>query len=261
MTLPNNPFATPSGVPQPSEAPERASSLSTPAGTSSLPAPMSAPVMVAPAADPFGAAPLHAGAVNSARPSRSVRGRIAAWMVLVYESIFLLNVLIPYEHELYFMKFSMPMFWFWRVLNIVVIVLAVLYLRMGAVVLRYVAACIILVGFFVITPVRYLSLDVAWYYAFVPDIGSHESSLQVLRVLGLWLLEWVGVVAAILLAIPDFKPAPSPYVMSAPVPAAGAALAGHVASPLVTPEGASSEAAPEASSAQARNASGFVAPQ
>lgn len=261
MTLPNNPFATPSGVPQPSEAPERASSLSTPAGTSSLPAPMSAPVMVAPIADPYGAAPLHAGAVNSARPSRSVRGRIAAWMVLVYESIFLLNVLIPYEHELYFMKFSMPMFWFWRVLNIVVIVLAVLYLRKGAVVLRYVAACIILVGFFVITPVRYLSLDVAWYYAFVPDIGSHESSLQVLRVLGLWLLEWVGVVAAILLAIPDFKPAPSPYVMSAPVPAAGAALAGHVASPLVTPEGASSEAAPEASSAQARNASGFVAPQ
>lgn len=261
MTLPNNPFATSSGVPQPSEAPERASSLSTPAGTSSLPAPMSAPVMVAPIADPYGAAPLHAGAVNSARPSRSVRGRIAAWMVLVYESIFLLNVLIPYEHELYFMKFSMPMFWFWRVLNIVVIVLAVLYLRKGAVVLRYVAACIILVGFFVITPVRYLSLDVAWYYAFVPDIGSHESSLQVLRVLGLWLLEWVGVVAAILLAIPDFKPAPSPYVMSAPVPAAGAALAGHVASPLVTPEGASSEAAPEASSAQARNASGFVAPQ
>lgn len=261
MTLPNNPFATPSGVPQPSEAPERASSLSTPAGTSSLPAPMSAPVMVAPIADPYGAAPLYAGPSNTARSSLSMRGRIAAWMVLVYESIFLLNVLIPYEHELYFMKFSMPMFWFWRVLNIVVIVLAVLYLRKGAVVLRYVAACIILVGFFVITPVRYLSLDVAWYYAFVPDIGSHESSLQVLRVLGLWLLEWVGVVAAILLAIPDFKPAPSPYVMSAPVPAAGAALAGHVASPLVTPEGASSEAAPEASSAQARNASGFVAPQ
>ena len=261
MTLPNNPFSAPSGVPQPSREPAEASSLPAPTGVPSLSAPTVAPVMVAPAADPFGAAPLHAGAVNSARPSRSVRGRIAAWMVLVYESIFLLNVLIPYEHELYFMKFSMPMFWFWRVLNIVVIVLAVLYLRKGAVVLRYVAACIILVGFFVITPVRYLSLDVAWYYAFVPDIGSHESSLQVLRVLGLWMLEWVGVVAAILLAIPDFKPAPSPYVMSAPVPAAGVAPAGHAASPSVTPEGASSEAAPEASSAQARNASGFVAPQ
>ena len=261
MTLPNNPFSAPSGVPQPSQESAEASSLPAPTGAPSLAAPTGAPVMVAPATDPFGAAPLHTGAVSSARPSRSVRGRIAAWMVLVYESIFLLNVLIPYEHELYFMKFSMPMFWFWRVLNIVVIVLAVLYLRKGTVVLRYVAACIILVGFFVITPVRYLSLDVAWYYAFVPDIGSHESSLQVLRVLGLWMLEWVGVVAAILLAIPDFKPARSPYAMSAPVPAAGAALAGHVASPLVTPEGASSEAAPEASSAQARNASGFVAPQ
>lgn len=252
MTLPNNPFSAPSGVPQPSEAPE---------GASSLPAPTGAPVMVAPTADPFGAAPLHTGAVSSARPSRSVRGHIAAWMVLVYESIFLLNVLIPYEHELYFMKFSMPMFWFWRVLNIVVIVLAVLYLRKGAVVLRYVAACIILVGFFVITPVRYLSLDVAWYHAFVPDIGSDESSLQVLRVLGLWLLEWVGVVAAILLAIPDFKPAPSPYATSAPVPAGGAALAGHVASPSVMPEPASSAVAPEASSAQATNVSGFAVPQ
>ena len=252
MTLPNNPFSAPSGVPQPSQESAEASSLPAPTGAPSLAAPTGAPVMVAPAADPFGAAPLHVGAVSSVRPSRSMRGRIAAWTVLVYESIFLLNVLIPYEHELYFMKFSMPMFWFWRVLNIVVIVLAVLYLRKGAVVLRYVAACIILVGFFVITPVRLLSLDVAWYYAFVPDIGSHESSLQVLRVLGLWLLEWVGVVAAILLAIPDFKPAPSPYAMSAPVPAAGAAPAGYAASPSMTPE---------ASGVQATNASGFVAPQ
>ena len=264
MTLPNNPFATPSGVPQPSEAPERASSLSTPAGTSSLPAPMSAPVMVAPIADPYGAAPLYAGPSNTARSSLSMRGRIAAWTIIILQGISLVNGFIPYHFDHlddYVSQFSNPLFWLWRLIDIVVITLAVLYLRKGAVVLRYVAACIILVGFFVITPVRYLSLDVAWYYAFVPDIGSHESSLQVLRVLGLWLLEWVGVVAAILLAIPDFKPAPSPYVMSAPVPAAGAALAGHVASPLVTPEGASSEAAPEASSAQARNASGFVAPQ
>lgn len=261
MTLPNNPFSAPSGVPQPSREPSEASSLPAPTSAPSLPVPTGAPVMVAPAADPYGAAPLHTGAVSSARPSLSMRGRIAAWMVLVCQSIFLLNVFIPYEHELYFMKFSMPMFWFWRVVNIAVIVLAVLYLRKGAVVLRYVAACIILVGFFVITPVRLLSLDVAWYYAFVPDIGSHESSLQVLRVLGLWLLEWVGVVAAILLAIPDFKPAPSPYAMSPAVPAAGAAPVGHIASPSVMPQGASSEAASEASSAQATNVSGFTAPQ
>lgn len=261
MTLPNNPFSAPSGVPQPSREPSEASSLPAPTSAPSLPVPTGAPVMVAPAADPYGAAPLHTGAVSSARPSLSMRGRIAAWMVLVCQSIFLLNVFIPYEHELYFMKFSMPMFWFWRVVNIAVIVLAVLYLRKGAVVLRYVAACIILVGFFVITPVRLLSLDVAWYYAFVPDIGSHESSLQVLRVLGLWLLEWVGVVAAILLAIPDFKSAPSPYAMSAPVPAPGAAPAGQVPLPSAAYEGASSVTAPEASSAQATNASGFVAPQ
>lgn len=255
MTLPNNPFATPSGVPQPSQEPAEASSLPAPTGAPSLPAPTVAPVMVAPAADPYGAAPLHVGAVSSVRPSRSMRGRIGAWTVIVLQAISLVHGFIPYDFEhldAYSRTLSNPMFWFWRLMFIIVIALAVFYLRKGAVIARYVAACIILVGFFVITPVRLLSLDVAWYYAFVPDIGSHESSLQVLRVLGLWLLEWVGVVAAILLAIPDFKPAPSPYAMSAPVPAPGAAPAGHVASPSVTPE---------ASGVQATNASGFVAPQ
>jgi hypothetical protein len=48
MTLPNNPFAAASGVPQPSQEPAEASSL---------PAPTGAPVMVEPAAAPHGAAP------------------------------------------------------------------------------------------------------------------------------------------------------------------------------------------------------------
>ena len=87
MTLPNNPFSAPSGVPQPSEAP---------AGTSSLPAPMSAPVMVAPIADPYGAAPLHTGA---ARSSRSLHGRIGAWMAIVLQAISLVHGFIPYQFD------------------------------------------------------------------------------------------------------------------------------------------------------------------
>lgn len=255
MTLPNNPFATHSGVPQPSQEPAEASSL---------PAPTGAPVMVAPAADPFGAAPLHTGAVISARSSRSMRGRIAAWMLIVCQSISLVHGFIPYRFDHlddYVSRFSNPLFWLWRLMEIVVIVLAVLYICKGAAIARYVAACVILVLFFVVTPIVLVTNDSVWYYAFVPEPGIYELGLLGARLLLMRVLDWVCVIAAILLAIPDFKPAPSPYAMSAPIPAAGAAPAGHVTSPSVTPEGASSEAVPKDSSAQATNMSGFAAPQ
>ena len=255
MTLPNNPFSAPSGVPQPSQEPAEASSL---------PAPMSAPVMVAPAADRYGAAPLHTGVVSSARPSRSTRGRIGAWTVIVLQAISLVHGFIPYDFEdldAYSRTLSNPMFWFWRLMFIIVIALAVLYLRKGAVIARYVAACIILVLFFIVTPVMRIVHDVVWYYAFVPDPRLYELGAVGARVILMQVLDWFCVIAAILLAIPDFKSAPSPYAMSVPVPAAGAAPAGHVPVPSATPEGASSEAAPEASTAQAATASGFTAPQ
>lgn len=255
MTLPNNPFSAPSGVPQPSREPS---------GASSLPAPTSAPVMVAPAADRYGAAPLHTGAVSSARPSRSMRGRIGAWMVIVLQAISLVHGFIPYDFEhldAYSRTLSNPMFWFWRLMFIIVIALAVLYLRKGAVIARYVAACIIVVLFFIVTPVMRIVHDVVWYYAFVPDPRLYELGAVGARVILMQVLDWFCVIAAILLAIPDFKPAPSPYAMSVPVPAAGAAPAGQVPLPAAAPEGASPEAAPEASSAQATNASGFVQPQ
>lgn len=255
MTLPNNPFSAPSGVPQPSEAP---------AGTSSLPAPMSAPVMVAPVADPYGAAPLYAGPSNTARSSLSMRGRIGAWTVIVLQAISLVHGFIPYDFEhldAYARTLSNPMFWFWRLMFIIVIALAVLYLRKGAVTARYVAACIILVLFFIVTPVTRIVHDVVWYYAFVPDPRLYELGAVSVRVLLMQVLDWFCVIAAILLAIPDFKSTPSPYAMSVPVPATGATPAGQVPLPSAAPEGASSVTAPEASSAQATNASGFVAPQ
>lgn len=255
MTLPNNPFSAPSGVPQPSREPSEASSLPAPTSAPSLPVPTGAPVMVAPAADPFGAAPLHTGAVNSARPSRSMRGRIGAWTVIVLQAISLVHGFIPYDFEhldAYSRTLSNPMFWFWRLMFIIVIALAVFYLRKGAVIARYVAACIILVLFFIVTPVMRIVHDVVWYYAFVPDPRLYELGAVGARVILMQVLDWFCVIAAILLAIPDFKSAPSPYAMSAPVPAPGAAPAGHVASPSVTPE---------ASGVQATNASGFVAPQ
>ena len=243
MTLPNNPFAASADVPQPAQEPSEASSLPAPTGT---------PVMVAPAAAPYGAAPLHTGA---ARSSRSLHGRIGAWMAIVLQAISLVHGFIPYQFdhlEYYVSRFSNPMFWFWRLMYIIVIALAVLYLRKGAVIARYVAACIILVLFFIVTPVTRIVHDYVWYYAFVPDPRLYELGAAGARVILMQVLDWFCVIAAILLAIPDFKSAPAPYAMSAPVPAAGAAPAGHVPVP---------SAAPEASSAQATNASGFAAPQ
>ena len=252
MTLPNNPFSAPSGVPQPSQEPAEASSL---------PAPTSAPVMVAPAADRYGAAPLHTGA---ARASRSMHGRIGAWTVIVLQAISLVHGFIPYDFEdldAYSRTLSNPMFWFWRLMFIIVIAFAVLYLRKGAVIARYVAACVILVLFFIVTPVMRIVHDVVWYYAFVPDPRLYELGAVGARVILMQVLDWFCVIAAILLAIPDFKSAPSPYVTSAPVPAAGTAPAGQVPLPSAAYEGASSVTAPEASSAQAATASSFTAPQ
>ena len=264
MTLPNNPFATSSGVPQPSQEAAEASSLPAPTGVPSLSAPTGAPVMVAPAADPFGAAPLHTGAVSSARSSRSVRGRIAAWMIIILQGISLVNGFIPYHFDHlddYVSQFSNPLFWLWRLIDIVVITLAVLYIRKGAVIARYVAASIILVLFFIVTPVMFVANDSVWYHAFVPEPGIYELGLLGARLLLMRAIAWICVIAAILLAIPDFKSAPLPYSMSAPVPAAGVAPAGQVPLPSAAPERASSAVAPEASSAQMANVSGIAAPQ
>ena len=252
MTLPNNPFAASAGVPQPSQEPAEASSL---------PAPTGAPVMVAPTAAAHGAAPLYGG---TERSSRSMHGRIAAWMVIVLQGISLVNGFIPYQFDHldnYVSSLSNPIFWFWRLMEIVVIALAVLYLRKGAVIARYVAACIIVVLFFIIAPVMLIVRDDAWYYAFIPDPDIYKKGALGARVLLTYAREWICVIAAILLAIPDFKRTPSPYAMSAPVPAAAAAPAGQGPVPSATPEGASSEAMSEASSAQVTNASGFASPQ
>ena len=252
MTLPNNPFAASAGVPQPSQEPSEASSL---------PAPTGAPVMMTPAADRYGAAPLHTGA---ARSSRSMHARVGAWMVIVLQVISLVHGFIPYQFdhlENYVSRFSNPMFWFWRLMYVIVIALAVLYLRKGAVIARYVAACIILVLFFIVAPVTFVVNDAPWYYAFIPDREIYEMGALGARLLLMRALDWICVIAAILLAIPDFKRAPAPYAMSASVPAAGVAPAGQVPVPSAPPEGAFSEAAPEASTAQTTNASGFVQPQ
>lgn len=210
MTLPNNPFAAPAGVPQPSQEPVAASSL---------PAPTSAPVMVAPTAAAYGAAPLYSGAASS---SRSLHGRIAAWMVIVLEGISIVEGFIPYQFnhlDDYVHRLSNPIFWFWRLMAIVVIALAVLSLRRGAVIARYVAACIIVVLFFIVAPVMIVARDGAWYYAFIPNPDIFGMGAVGARVLLTYALDWICMIAAILLAIPDFKPAPSPYAMSAPIPA------------------------------------------
>ena len=220
MTLPNNPFAASAGVPQPSQEPSEASSLPAPTDRK--------------AADRYGAAPLHTGA---ARSSRSMHGRIAAWMVIVLQGISLVHAFIPYQFDHldnYVSQLSNPLFWFWRLMGVVVIALAVVYLSKGTVIARYVASCIIVVLFFIVGPVMLVVRDDAWYYAFIPNPDIYETGALGARVLLTYALDWICVITAIMLAIPDFKSAP---------------------------EGASSKAMSEASSAQVTNASGFASRQ
>jgi len=185
-------------------------------------------------------------------------------MVIVLQVVSLVHGFIPYHFDHldnYASRFSNPIFWFWCLMYIVVIALAVLYLRKSAVIARYVAACIIVVLFFIVAPVMLAVHDDMWYYAFIPNPNIYEMGALGARLLLMRALDWICVIAAILLAIPDFKRAPAPYAMSASVPAAGVAPAGQVPVPSATPEGASSEATSEASTAQTTNASGFVQPQ
>ena len=66
-----------------------------------------------------------------------MHGRIAAWMVIVLQGISLVHAFIPYQFDHldnYVSQLSNPLFWFWRLMGVVVIALAVVYLHKGTVI-------------------------------------------------------------------------------------------------------------------------------
>lgn len=227
MTDPHGSLPAPTGVPQPFEAPV---------------AP--APAMPAPTSGVFAPPPTYAPAPNPKRPVLSVHGRIAAWLVLAVKLIFIVNRFIPYSGErleFFFDRFTDVMFWTWLLLDVVIVVFLLLYLRMGIKPLRYVAAAIVLVDYFIILPVWIHFLGGDWLIAFTPpewEVGEVADSL---RSLFMWVLKWLCVVSSFVLVIPDRK-APAAAQQGA-VPAPGAAPLGyypHAAAPAqpAAPQGA-----------------------
>ena len=227
MTDPRGSLPAPTGVPQPFEAPV---------------AP--APTMPAPTSGVFAPPPAYAAAPNPKRPVLSVHGRIAAWLVLAVKLIFIVNRFIPYSGErleFFFDRFTDVMFWTWLLLDVVIVVFLLLYLRMGIKPLRYVAAAIVLVDYFIILPVWIHFLGGDWLIAFTPpewEVGEVADSL---RSLFMWVLKWLCVVSSFVLVIPDRK-APAAAQQGA-VPAPGAAPLGyypHAAAPAqpAAPQGA-----------------------
>lgn len=227
MTDPRSSLPAPTGVPQPFEAPV---------------AP--APTMPAPTSGVFAPSPAYAAAPNPKRPVLSTHGRIAAWLVLAVKLIFIVNRFIPYSGErleFFFDRFTDVMFWTWLLLDLVIVVFLFLYLRMGIKPLRYVAAAIVLVDYFIILPVWIHFLGGDWLIAFTPpewEVGEVADSL---RSLFMWVLKWLCVASSFVLVIPDRKA--STVSQQGAVPAPGAAPVGyypHAAAPdqPVAPQGA-----------------------
>lgn len=227
MTDPRSSLPAPTGVAQPFEAPV---------------AP--APTMPAPTSGVFAPSPAYAAAPNPKRPVLSTHGRIAAWLVLAVKLIFIVNRFIPYSSErleFFFDRFTDVMFWTWLLLDLVIVVFLFLYVRLGIKPLRYVAAAIVLVDYFIILPVWIHFLGGDWLIAFTPpewEVGAVADSL---RSLFMWVLKWLCVASSFVLVIPDRKA--STVSQQGAVPAPGAAPVGyypHAAAPAqpVAPQGA-----------------------
>lgn len=227
MTDPHGSLPAPTGVPQPFEAPV---------------AP--APTMPAPTSGVFVPPPAYAAAPNPKRPVLSVHGRIAAWLVLAVKLIFIVNRFIPYSGErleFFFDRFTDVMFWTWLLLDVMIVVFLLLYLRMGIKPLRYVAAAIVLVDYLIILPVYIHILGGDWLITFTPPEWQVGEVVASLRSLFMWVLKWLCVASSFVLVIPDRKA--STVSQQGAVPAPGAAPLGyypHAAAPAqpAAPQGA-----------------------
>lgn len=227
MTDPRSSLPAPTGVPQPFEAPV---------------AP--APTMPAPTSGVVAPSPAYAAAPNPKRPVLSTHGRIAAWLVLAVKLIFIVDRFIPYSIEYleyFFDKFTNAMFWTWLLLDLVVVAFLFLYVRRGIKPLRYVAAAIVLVVYFIIMPAYAQILGGDWLLTFTPPEWQVGEVVASLRSLFMWGIKWLCIASSFVLLIPDRKA--STVAQQGAVPAPGAAPVGyypHAAAPAqpALPQGA-----------------------
>ncbi|WP_455149196.1 hypothetical protein [Schaalia odontolytica] len=229
MTDPRSALPAPAGVPQPGEAPVTAPAT---------------PTMPAPTLGGYAPAPVPVTSPSPKRPALSARGRIAAWVVIVVKLIVIVSVFIPNnleDLERYVEQFTTGTFWMWLMLDTVIVVCALLYVSIGIKPLRYLAAAIVLVDYLIILPVLVHSFGGGWFVTFAPPQLGGDPVVVVLRVLFMWCLKWLCIIAACALVIPDFRA--SAGTQRGAMPAPSGTLVGyqpHAAAPAqpAVPQGA-----------------------
>lgn len=161
-------------------------------------------------------APGQVGGYATARPGRAqLSRRVRACLIieLVAFTLVLVERFLPdffADVSLYLMRFSFPWFWVWTLVYALFVVLSVVSLSLRSSVARYALAGSILVAFFVADPLLSAWSGNPWYLVFL--LPEMDTSLYAddpfllamyVRSLVLWSLYRIGIIAAIVLAVPD----------------------------------------------------------
>ena len=154
------------------------------------------------------AAPTYVPVATASKATASRRGVVAACVLLFAKLILLVDKFIPWSYEFSWMYASRTQgtsFWFWLVVNGVLIALLIIYLARRVNLLRYIAAGIALVTHLIMQPWTAVALGLPWYTLYLPVDLLFYSGVDVLRLVVMWVLTLTCIVAAIRLAIPDRK--------------------------------------------------------
>lgn len=154
------------------------------------------------------AAPSNVPVVTEGKTTASRRGVDAACILLFAKLILLVDRFIPWSYEfsaMYASRTQGTSFWFWLVVNGVLIALLIIYLARRVNLLRYIAAGIALAMHLIMQPWTAVAFRLPWYTPYLPMHLPYYSGIDSLRSVAMWVLSLTCIVTAILLAIPDRK--------------------------------------------------------
>ena len=149
-------------------------------------------------------APTYVPVVPESKAVASRRGVVAACILLFATLVLLVDKFIPWSYELsalYASRTQGTSFWFWMVVNGVLIAFLIIYLAKRVNPLRYIVAGVVLVTYLIMQPWAAVAFRMPWYTPYLP----YYSGMDSLRSVATWVLSLTCIVAAILLAIPDRK--------------------------------------------------------
>ncbi len=149
-------------------------------------------------------APTYVPVVPESKAVASRRGVVAACILLFAKLVLLVDKFIPWSYELsalYASRTQGTSFWFWMVVNGVLIAFLIIYLAKRVNPLRYIVAGVVLVTYLIMQPWAAVAFRMPWYTPYLP----YYSGMDSLRSVATWVLSLTCIVAAILLAIPDRK--------------------------------------------------------